>query len=178
MGISGAKKPSMLPRFPTRQAICRGKTWHCGGSLRPLEFPWKPQCNIIATSRKSKKKSTKIAQHQNLRSSKVQVYFDYIEMVPEQYDWLAKDLAAVNRQLTLKYTGGGNAGWKFSQTGNSTPLLEMLWYQRQSLLYLLECSTITFFFKRLAHFPTKIREQKKSGVLRLQWALFCKVEIV
>lgn len=29
-----------------------------------------------------------------------EVYFDYIEMVPEQYDWLAKDLAAVNRYQT------------------------------------------------------------------------------
>ena len=62
-------------------------------------------------------------------------------MVPEQYDWLAKDLAAVNRQLALKYTGGGNAGWILSQTGNST-------------------SVVGDVVVPKVHFPTKIREQK------------------
>ena len=31
-----------------------------------------------------------------------QVYFDYRQMVPEQYDWLRKDLAAVNRRWTIR----------------------------------------------------------------------------
>lgn len=42
-----------------------------------------------------------------------QVYFDYLAMVPEQYDWLAKDLAAVNRHSSCHRTGGvqSNKNW-------------------------------------------------------------------
>lgn len=71
--------------------------------------------------------NSKIAQHQNLSQLQVQVYFDFTEMVPEQYDWLSKDLAAVNRQLALKYNEGGMLAGNFPKL--EIPLMEMLWYQ-------------------------------------------------
>ena len=46
-------------------------------------------------------------------SASSQVYFDYHDMVPEQYRWLEKDLAAVNRHWDWLCTRHGIWGNQF-----------------------------------------------------------------